>query len=157
MNGPRVVRWLALALLGASTVGLVRVSASPEAPQGKEEKQKPAAVEAAPPQDVKLQLGALQVAIDSETGELRPLTRQEAAHLANEMRKRFKPREIGEPTLRPDGSLSAIVVPNVFRFSVARIDGDGEVRLDCAESTEDAIEHLTHTAENPVPQKRDVK
>ena len=156
MNGPRVVRWLALAFLGASTVGFVTVSASPQAP-GNEEEQKSAAAEVAPTEDVKLQLGALQVAIDSETGELRPLTRQEAAHLANEMRKRFKPREIGEPTLRPDGSLSAIVVPNVFRFSVARIDGDGKVRLDCAESTEDAVEHLTHSAEKPVPQKRDVK
>ena len=103
-------------------------------------------------------MGAVHEVVHLETERHRALKVMHP-HLfhSEEMRKRFKPREIGEPTVRPDGSLSAIVVPNVFRFSVARIDGDGKVRLDCAESTEDAIEHLTHSAEKPLPQKRDVK
>jgi hypothetical protein len=99
-------------------------------------------------------LGGLRIAVDPKTGELRPLTKQEAAKLATEMRRRFKPRDIGAPARHPDGSMSAIVAPNVLRFSTARIAEDGSVKVDCAESKDEAIELLTSPAEKtPAPRE----
>jgi hypothetical protein len=154
MKIPSLSRWLALAFLGASTVGFVSVAASPQTPEEPAQKEEK---KVAPAEDVKVQLGSLQVAVDPQTGDLRPLTKQEAARLANEMRRRFPPRAIGEPKVRPDGSLSAVVMPNVLRFSVANIGSDGKAQIDCAGGTEDAIEHLTHLAEEEAPAKPAVK
>jgi hypothetical protein len=52
-------------------------------------------------------IGAMRVAVDPKTGDLRPLTPAEARKLADEMRRLFKPRELTAPTQRPDGALSA--------------------------------------------------
>jgi len=152
MNARRALRWLALALTAAAAFGIVTVSAS----QHEEDEEKSVGSERAQEAPM-VHLGSLRVAVDPETGELRPLTKQEAARLANEMRKLFKPRDIGEPTLRPDGAMSAIVAPNVLRFEVATVQDDGTVSLDCTDGTEDAIEHLTHLAVAPVPRARDIK
>lgn len=152
MKARRVGRGLALVAAGAAILGFVTISFSQEA---RKKEEAPSGARLASDEPV-VDLGGLRVAIDPETGDLRPLTKQEAARLAREMRRRFAPRDIGEPTLRPDGAMSAVVVPNVLRFSVAKIQDDGTVALDCTEGNEDAIEHLTHSA-TAVPLTRDEK
>lgn len=91
-------------------------------------------------------LGGVRIAIDPKTGDLRPLTPAEAKKLADEMHRLFKPRDLQSPTLRPDGAMSAVVAPNVLRFSVARIRPDGSVTTSCVEGSRKAIEQLTTPA-----------
>jgi hypothetical protein len=133
------------------------VAASPQPPEEPGQPVQQEEKKVATGEDVKVQLGSLQIAVDPQTGDLRPLTKQEANRLANEMRKRFPSRVIGEPKVRPDGSLSAVVMPNILRLSVANIGSDGKVQIECAGSTEDAIEHLTHLAQDATPAKPAVK
>jgi hypothetical protein len=95
-------------------------------------------------------IGGLRIAVDPKTGDLRPLTPAESKKLADAMRKKFKPRDLTAPTVRADGSLTAVVAPNVLRFSVARIGPDGRVSTICADGTKEAIESLiAATAKKP--------
>lgn len=99
----------------------------------------------------------MQIAIDPETGDLQPLTKAQAKQLAKEMRKMF-PSRAEVATEHPDGSVSAVVMPNVLRLSVARIEDDGKVSVDCAEGVDNAIDFVTgETAPSAVPQKREEK
>jgi len=97
-------------------------------------------------QPIPVTLGGLQVSVDPETGELQPLSKAEARALADQMRRMFPPKTIDEATVRPDGSLAAVVVPNVLRLSVARVRSDGKVSLDCTDDLEGAIQFMTQPA-----------
>lgn len=145
MQSPKNVPWLALTLSGVALLGCVTLAVSQQ--QKDEHLRLPEDVEKSEEEETTVRLGALEVAVDPETGDIRPLTNREAAQLAREMRRRFRHRDIGEPTLRSDGAMSLVVVPNVLSYSTARVQPDGSVALDCAGSTEDAIEHLTHLVE----------
>jgi hypothetical protein len=102
-------------------------------------------------------LGGVRIAIDPKTGDLRPLTPAESKKLADEMRRRFKPRDLQSPTLRPDGAMSAVVAPNVLRFSVARIRPDGSVTTSCVEGSRKAVEQLTTPAPDAKPAQPEEK
>lgn len=92
--------------------------------------------------DAVVTIGDLRVAVDPKTGELRPLTPAEAKKLQDEMKKKFPARTLDAPTVRSDGSLSAVVAPNTLRFSVARTDASGRVEAECTESQGEALEFL---------------
>jgi hypothetical protein len=100
------------------------------------------------PAETTVTVGSVTVGVDPKTGDIRPLTAAEAARLAREMNRLFKPRELRR-VQNPDGSLSAIVSPNVLRFSVARIEADGTVSRECAPSQETALEFLARTHPKP--------
>jgi hypothetical protein len=92
-------------------------------------------------------LGGIQVAVDPQTGELRPLTNAEAQQLAKEMRRRFPPRSVSAPTVAADGTLSSVVMPNVLRLSVARVGAEGKVAVECADGVEQAIDFMSDSRE----------
>ena len=70
-----------------------------------------------------------------------PFRGAEAAKLALEMRKLFKTREL-ERVARPDGSLSAVVAPNVLEYALVRIEPDGTVSRAYADSEEAALKFM---------------
>jgi hypothetical protein len=92
--------------------------------------------------DSTVTIGDVAVAVDPRTGQIRPLTKAEAAKLAVEMRKLFKPREL-KRVAHPDGSLSAVVAPNVLEYALVRIEPDGTVSRTYADSEEEALKFTT--------------
>jgi alkanesulfonate monooxygenase SsuD/methylene tetrahydromethanopterin reductase-like flavin-dependent oxidoreductase (luciferase family) len=126
-------------LLGATVVaiaGAAPARAADAARQG--------AAPAKPEKEVSL--GDLRIAVDPETGELRPLTPGEARKLTDEMKKRFPAREVAL-TQRPDGALSSVVAPNLLAFSVARVSADGTLETSCVGSPEQALAALQSAAQ----------
>ena len=91
--------------------------------------------------DSTVAIGHLTVAIDPKTGRIRPLTKAEAAKLALEMRKLFKPREL-KRVAHPDGSLSAVVAPNVMEYALVRIEADGTISQTHADSEKEALKFM---------------
>lgn len=91
--------------------------------------------------DSTVAIGNVAVAVDRKTGELRPLTKAEAAKLALEMSKLFKPREL-KRVAHPDGSLSAVVAPNILKYALVRIEPDGTVTRTHADSDEEALKFM---------------
>jgi len=138
-----LLAWLAVAGIAATGLGAA-VAAS-------QESSAEAVSEADSTQDedqtIPVSIGGMQVSVDPQTGELQPLSKAEAKALADQMRRMFPPKTIDEATVRPDGSLSVTVVPNVLRLSVARVQSDGKVSLDCTDDLESAIHFMTQPAE----------
>jgi len=148
-------RWL-LSLLGTAAAAALAGGVALALPQGgdeAEQKASPAAQslrsESAANQAT-VTIGSMAVGVDPKTGEIQPLTKAQAAKLAVEMRKLFKPRAL-QRVENPDGSLSAVVAPNVLRYSVARIEADGTVSSECAPSQEAALEFLARAKATPKP------
>jgi hypothetical protein len=92
--------------------------------------------------DSTVAIGDVAVAVNPKTGEIRPLTKAEAAKLALEMRKLFKPREL-KRVAHPDGSLSAVVAPNVLEYALVRVEPNGTVSRTYADSEEEALKFMT--------------
>jgi hypothetical protein len=92
--------------------------------------------------DSTVEIGNVAVAVDPKTGEIRPLTKAQAAKLALEMRKLFTPREL-KRVAHPDGSLSAVVAPNVVEYALVRVEPDGTVSRTYADSEEKAVKFMT--------------
>jgi hypothetical protein len=130
--------WL---LLGSTTVALIlgTAVAAPGDDERSVTKDTTAETEA---RDSTVTIGDLAVAVDPKTGAIRPLTKAEAAKLALEMRKLFKPRELTR-VAHPDGSLSAVVAPNVLEYALVRIEPDGTVSRTYADSEEEALTFMT--------------
>jgi hypothetical protein len=145
-------RWV-LSLLTLATAALVSGAAlaAAQRPQLAEDKQAPAAPStSAAKQDgeTTVTIGSVAVSVDPRTGEMQPLSKAEAAKLAREMRKLFKPRKL-ERVENADGSLSAVVAPNVLRYSVARVGPDGKVSRTCVEGEKAALEFLSGAPSKP--------
>lgn len=96
-------------------------------------------------------IGNLTVGVDPKTGELRPLSKAELAKLQNEMNRLFKARKL-ERIEKPDGSLAAVVAPNVLEYSVARIEEDGTLTRSHVDSEQEALDFLTHRAPRATPE-----
>lgn len=151
MQKAQKTRWplaaVALALL-VGTPGSALVVAE-EGRKPAEEGQKPAEEKS-----VDVTIGSVSIAVDPETGDLRPLSRAEARELAREMRRLFKSRDL-ELKEAGDGVLSAVAAPNVLSYTMARVGEDGEPVLECAPGREAAIEQLTRAASEPArPEER---
>jgi len=136
-------RWL-LALVGVGALAAVSGSPAAHGESAEGADQKAAAVEE-DGRSAHVAVGNLRIAVDPETGELRPLTRAEARALTREMKRLFPDREM-ELRERPDGSLSAVAAPNVVSYSVARVGSDGELMVECAAGRDAALDFLTSEA-----------
>jgi len=88
-------------------------------------------------------IGNVMVGVDPKTGELRPLSKAELAALQREMNRLFKARKL-ERIEKPDGSLAAVVAPNVLEYSVVRIEKDGTLTRAHVDSEQAALEFLSH-------------
>ncbi|HSD54662.1 MAG TPA: hypothetical protein VLC47_10875 [Burkholderiales bacterium] len=130
--------WL---LLGSTTASLIlgAAVAAPPSDDGQSATKEPAAD--AETRDATVTIGDVAVAVDPKTGAVRPLTKAEAAKLALEMRKLFQPREL-KRVAHPDGSLSAVVAPNVLEYALVRIEPDGTVSRTYADSEEEALKFM---------------
>jgi hypothetical protein len=151
----RKSRWL-LSLLGTAAAAALAGGVALALPQGGEEAEQKAAPAAQPARSestanqATVTIGSMAVGVDPKTGEIQPLTKAQAAKLAAQMRTLFKPRAL-KRVENPDGSLSAVVAPNVLRYSVARIEADGRVSRDCVPSDEAALEFLARATATPKP------
>jgi hypothetical protein len=88
-------------------------------------------------------IGNVTVGVDPKTGELRPLSKAELAMLQREMNRLFKARKL-ERIEKPDGSLAAVVAPNVLEYSVVRIEKDGTLKRTHVDNEQEALEFLSH-------------
>lgn len=149
-------RWL-LSLLGVAAAVALASGSAVAVPQESGEAEEQTAVASQPvtssdeAPEATVTIGGMQVGVDPETGEIQPLSKAEAAKLAREMRKLFKPRKL-ERIENADGSLSAVVSPNVLRYSVARVEADGTVSQDCVESPDAALEFVSRVESKQTPQ-----
>jgi hypothetical protein len=139
--------WRDLSLLFVVIAALVSGAplASAQRPQGTEKEKAPvppSTTAAKQAERTAVTIGSVAVSIDPRTGEMQPLSRAEAARLAREMGKLFKPRKL-ERVVNADGSLSAVVAPNVLRYSVVRVRPDGTVSRTCVDSEKAALEFLS--------------
>lgn len=77
---------------------------------------------------------ALRVAIDRETGELRPPTPEESARLSREILAWLSQTAV-EPTVvqHPDGTLAAVVPDHLMSFLAVTRDGAGELAFHCGD------------------------
>lgn len=96
-------------------------------------------------------IGNVTVGVDPETGSLRPLTKAELAKLQEEMSRLFKARKL-ERVEMPDGSLAAVVAPNVLEYSVVRIEKDGKLTHTYVDSEQDALDFLAHREPRATPE-----
>lgn len=96
-------------------------------------------------------IGNVTVGVDPKTGELRPLSKAELARLQNEMNRLFKARKL-ERIEKPDGSLAAVVAPNVLEYSVARIEKDGTLTRTHVDSEQEALDFLAHREPRATPE-----
>ena len=129
-------------LLFGSTAASLILGTALASPGDDERSTTPNAASEAETRDSTVEIGNVAVAVDPKTGEVRPLTKAEAAKLALEMRKLFKPREL-KRVAHPDGSLSAVVAPNVLEYALVRVEADGTVSRAYADSEEDALKFMT--------------
>jgi hypothetical protein len=88
-------------------------------------------------------IGNVTVGVDPKTGDLRPLSKAELAKLQHEMNRLFKARKL-ERIAKPDGSLAAVVAPNVLEYSVVRIEKDGTLKRTHVDNEQEALEFLSH-------------
>lgn len=130
--------WL---LVGSTTISLI-LGTAVAAPGDDERSTTQDTASDTEARDSTVTIGDVAVAVDPKTGAIRPLTKAEAAKLAIEMRKLFKPREL-ERVAHPDGSLSAVVAPNVLEYALVRIEPDGTVSRAHADSEEEALKFMT--------------
>ena len=93
-------------------------------------------------------IGNVTVGVDPKTGELRPLSKAELATLQREMNRLFKARKL-ERIEKPDGSLAAVVAPNVLEYSVVRIEEDGTLNRTHVGNKQEALEFLSHGKPRP--------
>jgi hypothetical protein len=106
----------------------------------------PADAETPPETTVEIQqpevtVDGMNVAIDPETGHVRPLTPAEQRKLAAAMKKQFGVKA-HPPVVHADGTLSVFVGTDYVSYSVARVAEDGSILRQCAEDQESAITFL---------------
>ncbi len=136
-------RIMTFVLAGLLVFGLSTAFAETPGPEAQEETAAPAAGadEAAiqpANEHVTVPFAGMQIAVDPETGRLRPPTAVEAAKLAAGMRKMFgKPvhsKSGPQVTEHADGMLSAVIAPDLIRYSVLHINEDGSRTQECLKS-----------------------
>ena len=105
--------------------------------RGKEPK-KPETISAAPKPAkiyVTRKVGGQDVHVDSQTGEIQPLTPQEAAKLAEGLKPMLNRSTEGLVQVQhPDGSVSADLQGRFQNVAVARVNKDGTVSESCVDN-----------------------
>jgi hypothetical protein len=139
--------WL---LLGSATASVILGTAVATAGDDERSTTQTAASDAET-RDATVTIGDVAVAVDPKTGAIRPLTKAEAAKLALEMSKLFKAREL-KRVAHPDGSLSAVVAPNVLEYALVRVEPDGTVSRAYADTEEEALKFMAGEKSEPSTQ-----
>ncbi|MEJ7615809.1 MAG: PA domain-containing protein [Pyrinomonadaceae bacterium] len=94
-------------------------------------------------EDVKVDIGGAQVAVDPRTGKLRQPTPEEARALAQSMQKLYNRSTKGLTLTRhPDGMKSVDLKGRFLNFSVANTNPDGTIATTCVSSAEEAAAFL---------------
>ena len=125
------------AAITALTLGAVQVM-SRQPGKGKEsKKQETASVTPNKPNKkyVTVKVGGQHVQIDSQTGDIQPLTPQEAEKLAAGLKPMLNKSTEGLiPVQHPDGSMSVDLQGRFRNVTVARVNKDGSVSQSCVDN-----------------------
>jgi hypothetical protein len=93
-------------------------------------------------QEPTVSVAGMNVAVDPETGHIRPLTPAEQRKLAAAMKKQFGVKA-HQPVAHADGMLSTVVGTEFLSYSVGRLAADGSVERECAAGLEAAVDFLS--------------
>jgi len=84
---------------------------------------------------VKVRVAGRDVQVDTQTGQIKPLTPQEAQQLADGLKDMLKPNADGLVTVQnPDGSVSMDLSDHYRNVAVARVNEDGSVAQSCVDN-----------------------
>ena len=128
---------IAVVALGAVTVisrqkGHARVSNSPA---------ESAATSKQQPNFITVKVGSRDVQVDPQTGQIKPLSPQEAQQLAEQLKGMFnKSTDDLEVVREADGSLSMDLQGRFQNVTVARTNADGSVTQSCVDNPEAAAQ-----------------
>jgi hypothetical protein len=99
----------------------------------------PAATSKQQPNYITVKVGGRDVQVDPQTGQIKPLTPQEAQELADGLKGMFNKSTEGLVAVRePDGSLSMDLKGRFQNVTVARMNEDGTVSESCVDNPEAA-------------------
>ena len=134
--GKRFGRWHVFAIVATLVLGISAVTVlSRQTGRAKESKnpQTASIVPAKPNKNfVTMKVGGQDVKVDSQTGEIQPLTPQEAAKLAEGLKPMLNQSTEGLVQVQhPDGSVSVDLQGRFQDVTVARVNKDGSVSQSC--------------------------
>ncbi|MEM7050029.1 MAG: hypothetical protein AAF604_10230 [Acidobacteriota bacterium] len=148
----RHLRWIfvAAACFGALALGAQAVTpqnqTSQDSPPSYAEVMARVAVIHAPGTGVdpeNLDLEALKVAIDPQTGKVRPVAPEESRRLGTKERAMLSRSAVGLSSVkRADGSVSLDLQGRFLSLSTARVEADGGIHGLCVDSLQEAHDHL---------------
>ena len=124
---------IAVIALGAITVisrqkSEARVSDVPSAATSKQ-----------PPNYITVKVAGRDVQVDPQTGQIKPLSPQEAQQLAEQLKGMFNKSTEGLAAVRePDGSITMDLQGRFQNVTVARTNEDGSVETSCVDNPEAA-------------------
>ncbi|MEJ7713280.1 MAG: hypothetical protein WKF84_26395 [Pyrinomonadaceae bacterium] len=108
--------------------------------------------------EVTVDIGGSQVAIDPRTGKLRQPTPEEARALAQSMQKLLsRSSKALTVTRHPDGTESVNVKGRFLNFSMAKMNADGTTSTACVDSAEETAAFLGVQTEPSVGQTPNAK
>src|SRR5882672_1842264 len=85
--------------------------------------------------NLSLRVGAQQMPVDSQTGQIRPLTQEEAQQLAEGIKKLVNQSTDGLQSVRhADGSVSIDLEGRFQNIAIARRDEDGKLTQSCVDN-----------------------
>lgn len=88
---------------------------------------------------VKVRVAGQDIHVDSQTGQMKPLSPQEAQKLAEGLRQMFNKSTEGLSQVHhPDGSVSMELEDRFHNVTVARINEDGAISQSCVDNVEAA-------------------
>ncbi len=128
------------ALAAALTLGFGNIAMA-ETPE------EPPTADTTATQEAPAAIYGMQAWIDAESGELRGPTADEAARMADQWRGIFGKAK-AEPRMITDASgMTAVELDSsILKFSVARIDADGNLEAGCVKGAEKALEFVEAAA-----------
>jgi hypothetical protein len=129
----------AILAAGAATVVSRRNAVARQQPNN--QAAKPAAASASGKNYMTVKVAGQEVQIDSETGQMKQLTPEEAKKLAAGLKQVINRSEEGlVPVQHPDGSVSVDLQGRFQNVTVARVNDDGTVSTSCVDNAQSAGE-----------------
>ena len=91
---------------------------------------------------VPVTFAGMQVFVDAETGKLRPPSEQEAQELARRMMDRVREDKAHsyQPLVQKNGTMSVVLGTDGMKYTVAVVQEDGSLAMDCVSSEDHAHE-----------------
>jgi hypothetical protein len=123
---------IAVLVVGAVTV----LSRQPTKVKESKKQETPAVMPDQPKKNyVTVKVGGQDIQVDSQTGEIQPLTPQEAQKLAAGLKPMLNKSSDGLVTIQhPDGSMSMDLQGRFQNVTVARVNKDGTVSQSCVDN-----------------------